>query len=94
MIISLIVDSIFHKLVVAAFTTFVNFVVFAGIIIMSFSVAKTIATALVNGRLDNCNSLYHNIALKDILKLQRVQNCLARVVTHSSLFSHSSLLLQ
>ena len=65
-----------HKLV--AFITFVTFVVFAG---MSFSATKTIATVLVNRRLDYCNSLYHNIALKDILKLQRVQNSLARVVT-------------
>ena len=32
---------------------------------MYFSVAKTIATALVSSRLECCNSLYHNIALKD-----------------------------
>ena len=38
---------------------------------MSFAVAKTTATALVSSRLDYCNSIYHNIALKDILKLQR-----------------------
>ena len=37
---------------------------------MSFVVDKTIATALVSSRLDYCNSIYHNIALKDILKLQ------------------------
>ena len=36
-----------------------------------------------------CNSLYHNIALKDIFRLQHVQNCLARVVTRSPNFSHS-----
>ena len=54
---------------------------------MSFGVAKTIAIALVSSRLDYC--LYHNIAHKDILKLQRVQNCLARVVTRSPRFSHS-----
>ena len=33
---------------------------------MSLSVAKTIATALVSSRLDYCNSLLHNIAIKDI----------------------------
>ena len=40
-----------------------------------------------------CNSLYHNIALKDILKLQRVLNCLAGVVTLSPRLSHSLPLL-
>ena len=59
---------------------------------MSFAADKTMATALVRSRLDYCNSLYHNIALKDILKLHRVQNCLARVVTRSPRFSHSLLL--
>ena len=61
---------------------------------MSFAVAKTIATALVSSRPDYCNSLYHNIALKDILKLQRVQYCLARVITRSRRFSHSAPLLE
>ena len=45
---------------------------------LSFAVAKIIATVLVS--LDYCNSLYHNIAFNDILTLQHVQNCLARVV--------------
>ena len=48
-----------------------------------------IATALVSSRLDSCNSLYHNIALRDILKLQCVHNCLARVITRSPRCSHS-----
>ena len=56
---------------------------------MHFAVAKTIATVLISSILDYYNSLYHNIALKDILKLQRVQTCLARVVTRSPRFSHS-----
>ena len=37
----------------------------------------------------NTTLFYHNIALKDILKLQCVQNCLARVITRSPRFSHS-----
>ena len=61
---------------------------------MSLSVAKTIATTLVSSRLDYCNSLLHNIAIKDITKLQRVQNCLARVVTRSPRFSRSVPLLK
>ena len=38
------------------------------------SIAKTISTALVASRLDYCNSLFHNIAIKDATQLQRVQN--------------------
>ena len=56
---------------------------------MCLAVAKTIATALISSRLDYCNSIYHNVALKDILKLQHVQNCLTRVVTRSPCFYHS-----
>ncbi|KAK2168810.1 hypothetical protein LSH36_14g11043, partial [Paralvinella palmiformis] len=56
--------------------------------------AKTIATALTTSRLDYCNSLLYNIASKDILNLQCVQNCLARVVTLSPRFSHSVPLLK
>ena len=60
---------------------------------LSLSVAKTIATALVSSILDYCNYLY-NTANKDIAKLQRVQNCLARVVTRSPRFSRSVRLLK
>ena len=96
MIIIQILDSIFHKLVVADFITFATFVAFAGIYnnIMSFAIAKTIATALASSRLDYCNSLDHHIAFKDILQLQRVQNCLARVVPRSPRFSRSIPLLK
>ena len=54
---------------------------------LSPSVAKTIATALVSSRLDYCNFLLYNTANKDIAKLQRVQNCLTRVVTRTPRFS-------
>ena len=42
-----------------------------------FALTKHIATALVSSRFDY--SLYHNIALHDILKLQCGQNCLAKL---------------
>ena len=58
---------------------------------LSLSVAKTIATALVSSRLDYCNSLLYNTANKDIAKLQRVQNCLARVSTFFSLSAASKI---
>jgi len=61
---------------------------------ISLLVDKTIARALITGRLDYCNSLLYNIASKDILKLQRVQNCLVRVVTRSARCFHSVSLLK
>ena len=85
-------DNIFLKRVVAVFIISVIFAVFAGI--CHFLSQKTIATALVSSRLDYCNSLLHNIAIKDITKLQRVKNCLARVVTRSPRFSRSVPLLK
>ena len=54
---------------------------------LSLDLAKQIAVALVSSKLDYCNSLFHNMPEKDIARLQRVQNCLARVVTNSPRFS-------
>jgi len=42
-----------------------------------------------NCRLDYCNSLLYNIASKDMANLQRVKNCLVKVVRRSPRFSHS-----
>ena len=61
---------------------------------ISLSVAKTVATALVTSILDYCNSLLYNIANKDIATLQRVQNCLPRIVTRTPRFSRSVPLLK
>ena len=58
------------------------------------STAKTISTALISSRLDYCNSLLNNIAKRDLAKLQRVQNCLARVVLRAPRFSPSLPLLK
>ena len=52
-------------------------------------VGKTIATGLISRIPDYCNSLYHNIAIKDILKFQRVLYVLAMVAILSSGLSHS-----
>ena len=54
---------------------------------MSISTAKTISTALISSRLDYCNSLQNNTAERDLAKLQRVQNYLARVVLRAPRFS-------
>ena len=61
---------------------------------ISISTAKTISTTLISIRLDYCNSLLNNIAKRDLAKLQRVQNCLARVVLRAPRFSPSLPLLK
>ena len=58
------------------------------------SIAKTISNALISSRLDYCNSLLNNVAKQDLSKVQRVQNCLARVVLRASRFSPSPPLLK
>ena len=55
---------------------------------------RRIAVALVSSKLDYWNSLFHNILEKDIARLQRVQNCLARVVTKAPRFSRSVTILK
>ena len=55
-------------------------------------VAKTIACSFVTSRLDYANSVMYGISAKNIHRLQRMQNALARVVLGSSAskFSHYS----
>ena len=61
---------------------------------LSLDLAKQIAVALVSSKLDYCNSLFHNMPEKDIPRLQRVQNWLARVVPKAPRFSHSVPILK
>ena len=61
---------------------------------LPLALAKQIAVALVTSKLDYCNSLLHEIPAKDLQQLQRVQNCLARVVTKAPRFSRSIPLLK
>ena len=53
-----------------------------------------VACALVISRLDYCSSVVRGVAGKDLERLQRVQNTLARVVTGSRPFAHAASLLQ
>ena len=55
--------------------------------------ATALANALVSSRLDYCNSLLYSVPAKYLQKLQRVQNSLARVVTLSPRFCHTTPLL-
>ena len=61
---------------------------------LSLDLAKQIAVALVSSKLDYCNSLFHNMPEKDIARFQRVQNCLAKVVTNAPRFSRSVPILK
>ena len=61
---------------------------------LSLDLAKQIAVALVSSKLDYCNSLFHNMPEKHIARLQRVQNCLAKVVTKAPRFSRSVPILK
>ena len=61
---------------------------------LSFHSAKLLAHALVSSRLVYCNSLLLGIADKEIIKLQRIQNPLARVVTKKTPLTHSVPLLR
>ena len=61
---------------------------------LSLDLAKQIAVAFVSSKLDYCNSLFHNMPEKDIARLQRVQNSLARVITKAPRFSRSVPILK
>ena len=61
---------------------------------LTLATATALANALVTRRLDYCNSLLTGISAKDLLRLQRIQNCLARIVTKSPRFSSSQPLLK
>jgi len=52
--------------------------------------ANTIATALVQSRLDYVNSILYLTSNTNLTKLQRIQNTAARIVTHGSNTNFSS----
>ena len=57
-------------------------------------VANTIACSIVNTRLDYCNSLLYGTSARNIDKLQRVQNSLARVVACTKRRDHITPVLK
>ena len=57
---------------------------------LSTDTAKTVACAIVGSCLDYCNSLLHNISKKNIQKLQRVKNNLAREVLQAPRLTRSN----
>ena len=55
---------------------------------LDLNTAKIIATALIQSRLDYCNSLYLNLPATSVSRLQLVQNAAARAVYSVSKFDH------
>ena len=55
---------------------------------LTVEAAKTVATAIVESRLDYCNSLLAGTSVSNLSRLQLVQNTLARVVAQKSRFDH------
>ena len=56
---------------------------------LNLNQAKSLSSAVVSSRHDYCNSLLHGVAVRDMLKLQRVQNCLATLATRAGRFAPS-----
>ena len=52
---------------------------------ISEDMAKSVASALVGSRLDYANSVLHGVTQRNIRRLQRVQNSLARIVLRTSI---------
>ena len=60
---------------------------------LSPEAVNSVACALVTSHLDYGNFLLYNLSDRDIERLERLQNCLARVVCEASRFSRSKPLL-
>ena len=56
--------------------------------------ASTIATSIVHAKLDYCNSLFLNIDVTQINRLQAIQNALARAVTKTPKHHHITPVLK
>ena len=54
------------------------------------STAITLANALVTSRLDYCNSLLSSISVKDLNRLQGIQNTICRIICKLSRFSSTN----
>ena len=56
--------------------------------------ASTIVTSIVHSKLHYCNSLYYNLPMSQITRLQLIQNSLARAVIKASKSCHITSVLR
>ena len=61
---------------------------------LNFKTASTIATSIVHSKPDYCNSLYYNLPKSQTIRLQVIQNSLARAVVKASKFCHVTPILK
>ena len=61
---------------------------------LSYKSAQTLILALVIRRLDYCNSLLYGLPASYIIKLQRVQNAAARLISNTTHFDHISSVMK
>lgn len=61
---------------------------------LTFKSTKALVHAFVTRRLDNCNSLLTGSPTCLIIKLQRIQNCAARLVVQQRRVAHQSPILK
>ena len=62
--------------------------------LLPLDTAQTLACSIVGSRLDYCNSVLFGVPKASIMKLQRTQNLLARVVMRQPKYSHARPLLR
>ena len=62
--------------------------------LLSKSIANTVACSIVTTRLDYCNSLLYGTSKSNLVKLQRIQNTLARVVAGTQKREHVTPVLK
>jgi len=54
----------------------------------------TVTHAFITSRIDYCNSLLYGISQYNINRLQRIQNCAARIITNTKKYDHITPVLQ
>ena len=60
----------------------------------SYTALSNSLISTFSSKVDYCNSLYNGISQKNLNKIQRIQNTLARVVTNTSKFEHITSILK